>query len=766
MSKKSEYQYEPADESFLVNDDPSLTPIRISLPSPPPLHLIDGYGLPPREQRFKRQQVPKKLQSLYQDVKEGLENFATGRSSYKVTLYKVQVAFWNRLKNAQEVYKDEIEWLKKIWWHRVHGYWFFNNGKPTYICGWHFMYVNFWQYTETKKSGDKFPEYRDRDRRWFLFNWYAYTCTETFKEIDRDGKAIKKGDIYEMQDIGRRLSYGTGNTKQRRAGETHKSLCIGHEMMTINEGGTAGIISYNNKNSEQHFREKLVPAWQRFPMFFMPYYDGSYAPSNNVRYRVPGTEVGNVGVNSVMNYAESGDGKSYDGSRLIFILTDEEGKTTEYSVSARWDVLKECLSTGNGMQIHGLSIHPSTVEDINGDGAKSYKELANQSNFYIRNEATGRTTSGLFWQFYPAYDGLEGFVDSYGYSVIGDLKPWQKEEGFRIGADVYLKKERQQLLASGRPEDIDRYRSLCRKFPIQYADSWIGDYGGIGWDVLKIDAALSELDRNRDRLPRRGNFIGNPEEGVRFEDDPEGRWYLSQTLSPKDANRKQRKSIVDMVTGNYKLVYEPENKLKYTAGADPYKYAKKAQMKTTKMSGYSQGGGCVFWHRDTRIDPDSKLIESWESNRFVCTYLHRPLDPDEYGEDMIKMCVYFGAMMYPETNVDSLWRYFEKRGFDGYLKYDVDDKGRFKDRPGIYSMESNKQDMFGLMQKHIKDHVLRERHPDLLTQMKDIAAIDDMTNFDLLTAALLALWGSGQRVNDLLDELDDGIDLGVMTDIF
>ena len=221
-----------------------------------------------------------------------------------------------------------------------------------------------------------------------------------------------------------------------------------------------------------------------------------------------------------------------------------------------------------------------------------------------------------------------------------------------------------------------------------------------------------------------------------------------------------------MVTGNYKLVYEPENKLKYTAGADPYKYAKKAQMKTTKMSGYSQGGGCVFWHRDTRIDPDSKLIESCESNRFVCTYLHRPLDPDEYGEDMIKMCVYFGAMMYPETNVDSLWRYFEKRGFDGYLKYDVDDKGRFKDRPGIYSMESNKQDMFGLMQKHINDHVLRERHPDLLTQMKDIAAIDDMTNFDLLTAALLALWGSGQRVNDLLDEFDDGIDLGVMTDIF
>ena len=44
--------YKPADESFLINighpngkePDQSLTPIRISLPTPPKLSLIDGYG--------------------------------------------------------------------------------------------------------------------------------------------------------------------------------------------------------------------------------------------------------------------------------------------------------------------------------------------------------------------------------------------------------------------------------------------------------------------------------------------------------------------------------------------------------------------------------------------------------------------------------------------------------------------------------------------------------------------------------------------------
>lgn len=769
MSKKHPYEYEPADESFLINDDPSLTPIRFKLPSPPDIRLIDGYGLDPKDQRFKRQQIPKKLISLYEDTKQMLEDKAARTPSYKTTQYKLQKAFWTRLKNSQEVYKDEVEWLKKMWWHRVNGYWFFNYGKPTHICGWHFMFLNFWQFTETTKAGSKFPDYKDRDRKWFLVNWYAYNTTETFKHLDKDGNAIKKNDVYEMVDIGRRTCYGTGNTKQRRIGDTHKSLCIGHELCQISEGSISGIISMNNKASEEQFKKKLLPAWQKYPMLFMPYYDGSYAPSTSIKYQIPATEVGDVGINSSFGYAESGDGRAYDGQRLIFILIDESGKTVEYDVSKRWAILQECLSTGNGMNIHGFSVHPSTVEDIKGQGALSYKNMMAQSNFYVRNDATGRTISGLIRQFYPASEGLDGFVDSYGYSVLSPVKDYQKEEGFRIGADEYLNKERQQLLASGKSEDIDKYRSLCRKFPMKYSDSWIGDYGGIGWDILKIDTRLAELDIDRSLLPRRGNFIGKPEEGVFFQDDPEGHFYVSLTLGALEANKKQLRTIIDPVKGQYKQIFEPEYKTKFTAGADPFKYVKKNEKQLMKdKSGLSDGGGAVFWHRDKRIDPDTKPMEKWESQRFVCTYLHRPTTPEEYGEDMLKMCVYYGAMMYPESNVESLWRYFEQRGFDGYLKYDVDEKtGRFKDRPGNYSAMASKQEMFLKMQGHISNHVLRERHPDLLTQMKNIPSIDDMTSNDLLTAALLAYYGSDSRVNEVLDDdMNDSIDLGVAIGYF
>ena len=174
MSKKHPYEYEPADESFLINDDPSLTPIRFKLPSPPDIKLIDGYGLDPKDQRFKRQQIPKKLISLYEDTKQMLEDKAARSPSYKTTQYKLQKAFWVRLKNSQEVYKDEVDWLKRMWWHMVNGYWFFNHGKPTYISNWHFEFLTFWQFTETTKTGSKYPDYKDRDRKWYLVYMYGF----------------------------------------------------------------------------------------------------------------------------------------------------------------------------------------------------------------------------------------------------------------------------------------------------------------------------------------------------------------------------------------------------------------------------------------------------------------------------------------------------------------------------------------------------------------------------------------------------------------
>ena len=43
---------------------PYLKPIYISLPTPPPLERIDGYGKRVEDQRFERLKVPSRLEAL------------------------------------------------------------------------------------------------------------------------------------------------------------------------------------------------------------------------------------------------------------------------------------------------------------------------------------------------------------------------------------------------------------------------------------------------------------------------------------------------------------------------------------------------------------------------------------------------------------------------------------------------------------------------------------------------------------------------------
>lgn len=136
-------------------------------------------------------------------------------------------------------------------------------------------------------------------------------------------------------------------------------------------------------------------------------------------------------------------------------------------------------------------------------------------------------------------------------------------------------------------------------------------------------------------------------------------------------------------------------------------------------------------------------ITRWQSHRFVCTYNFRPETVEEYCEDMLMMCVYYGCWMYPEINVPKVWEYFEARGYGGFLKYDVDIKtGKPKSTPGFNSEGGSKQDLFNGLRDYIQRHGLRERHADLLMECKEIKSIEEMTDYDLLTAAGGALLGA------------------------
>ena len=66
----------------------------------------------------------------------------------------------------------------------------------------------------------------------------------------------------------------------------------------------------------------------------------------------------------------------------------------------------------------GKALVGSTVNPMD-KGGKEYKALWEDSDPQERN-ANGRTKSGLYRIFIPAYEALEGFFDQYGNPVTED----------------------------------------------------------------------------------------------------------------------------------------------------------------------------------------------------------------------------------------------------------------------------------------------------------------------------------------------------------
>ena len=151
--------YKKEDEFAVYHgDDPILETIKLPLPSvesffgqpwDEAIQLIDGYGLHPKNQKFKHQTVPEKLKNIQDIIRR--------KKKMKKREAVTQDDIYSELEENRLEYKDEIEWIQLQIKRRYQGYWFFNNGKPTYIDGWHYVYVNFWDIQNETRQDSLHP---------------------------------------------------------------------------------------------------------------------------------------------------------------------------------------------------------------------------------------------------------------------------------------------------------------------------------------------------------------------------------------------------------------------------------------------------------------------------------------------------------------------------------------------------------------------------------------------------------------------------------
>ena len=770
--KKSKYEtdYLPADEYVVINNnDTDLHAIVLSLPKPPPLHLIDGYGLPPEDQRFHRLDIPRKLMDLEaESISNTKEDLSTNKNNV-VTLLKIQKTFWILFHERYKDLKKEIDFIRKVWWFRLFGYWCFIKGKPTWLPPRLFYYLNY--FAMDTVSG--YADYRDCDRREYIFKHYCWNTTETFSRLDEFGFAIPEDDgSYKMIDLLRRICFGDAQTKNRRRGNTSKACSDGMEVTTRTIGTTGfGIQSYTEDSAKSHFKEKVLPAWDKLPVWLKPY-STSGRSSDVLKLDVAKNDYGERGLGTQVGYATTAASKYFDGKKMVYLLTDEEGKTSNCSVSERWSVNKHTLAQGDGMILFGYSSHPSTVNQLT-DGSGDYQFLLSSSNFYRRIASKGQTPSGLFRVFIPAQDGLEGFIDSYGYSVTGEIKDYQRREGFKQTSEEYLQGERDLLLKENTPESMRKFREHRQLFPMRYSDSWMGTAGDIGFNMENIDKRQAELRRENPCV--RGNFEwvnGIFGGDVEFRPNEEsGRFTLGEKPFDHVINRKVQVMMYDPLEDKEVLMHRPMHASNYVMGVDPFNFLGKgkSQMIKSKTSSnrHSDGGLAVLLKYNSSVDKDKSMYD-WDTHRFVVTYRNRHGSTDDFNCDALKCAIYFGCMVFPEMNISNTYEYFMRHKFGGYLLFSLDHfTGRYKPKPGIHTLEGSKQDIFTALRDYIEYRCHKDVMYEFLQECKDIKGIEEMRYHDLLAACGVALVGAqSQYAEELYSKEQGSYSLDDYLDVF
>lgn len=700
-------QYSMPDKYVLLNEDKHLHPIYIEiskLSKTPEWDTIEGWGLPAKEQKFKHIKMPDKLRKLVERIGK-LEDI------------------WKELMENQYLYRSEIKFIEEQWRKYFEGHWLFINGKPTWICGWHYTYLNWWRF----KNGGR-PGYRDRNRRFMIGMYYAYTTTETVS-YDSQGRIEYVDEnlrIPKMIDTGFRTCLGVSYPKHRKDGASNMCLLAEYMEVITHKGVVGGIISMTGDHAkEKLFDEIMVPGWNAMPFFFKPITTSNKNPGSEINFvqsRVRADNLSSYELGSTISYSTTSTSKLYDGGNNKWITVDETGKTTDCDTYERHRQLKPCVSLGNGANIFGFLAYPSTVGEMQGSGGLNFFRICQDSKFEKR-DISGQTSSGMFVFYLPAYDGLDGFIGPYGESVIETPTPEQaKFIGKDYGAKQFLENKRSQLLAE---QNMDGYNEECRLFPMSYMECFRTEDGEVGFNTKIINERLDDLTYIYSEEVRIGNFArvdkNDPNSFVVFQDDPKGKFCLSLLLDEKQTNMYYEKDIGGQY-GRQRFPYKP----KFTASSDAYKFEK------VRGSRMSMGAGTVFWDYDPDIDQNSP-IENWITHRFVCDYLYRPQTKDEYCEDMLMMCEYFGAMMYPEIDVPIVWEHFEKRKRIGYLLYDIDFKTNKPMATPGFNSKGKKQNLFSSIRDYIEVHGRREKHKRVLEQWKDITSIEEMTDFDLVT---------------------------------
>ena len=619
------------------------------------------------EQYWERQPVPKELEKI------------------------PSIFNWNE--KPAEFKNKWVDYIEKEFDYREQGFWFYNNGKPCYITGSHYMYLQ-WSSIDVG-----YPDFREANRILFLF-WEA--C-----------KADSR-------------SFGMIYLKIRRSGFSFMTSAECVNLGSLARDARLGILSKTGADAKKMFTDKVVPINNKLPFFFKPIMDGMDKPKTELAFRVPASkitkknmhEIGNNdidGLDTTIDWKNTEE-NSYDGEKLLFLAHDESGKWVKpNNILNNWRVTKTCLRLGS--KIIGKCMMGSTSNALN-KGGENFKSLYYDSDVTVRN-ANGQTKSGLYALFVPMEWNMEGFIDRYGMPVF--KKPEKAVigvDGAKIsnGAIDYWENEVDSL-----KNDADALNEFYRQFPRTESHAFRDESKQALFNLTKI---YQQIDFNDSlvigQYVTRGSFSwkdGIKDSKVVWNQNKSGRFLLSWFPPAHYTNNVYVKNGIK----------HPGNEHLGSFGCDPY-----------DISAVVGGrGSCGSLHGMTKFHMDDA-----PTNEFFLEYVARPQTAEIFFEEVLMACIYYGMPVLIENNKPRLLYHFKNRGYRGFCM-NRPDKNFTKltkterELGGIpNSSEDVKQSHASAIESYIEkyiglDYTGSYRDPDVIGTMPFIRTLEDWAKFDI-----------------------------------
>lgn len=396
-----------------------------------------------------------------------------------------------------EFYDEKLEDFKKQEWdRRLNGFWYMNNGVPTFLTGLHYLYLQWWP------IDIGYPKFRIPDLEKFYFMDYC------------------------IQDP---LCMGMLEVTKRRFGKSFVAGLFVTEYITRTKMTNGGIQSKTGSDAKKFFAKTVVNPFRRLPKFFRPEYDMSLGVNpktemrfqkTNVRGKKAEESVDKDELGSIIDH-QSADTVAYDGQKLHRYVADECGKTTEVNVYDRHEVVRYCLLDDEG-KIIGKALYTTTVEKLTTekDGVQdAFKLLWEESNQDKRQD-NGTTSSGLY-RFFMSAKRTRNFND-FGY-------PDENKTLDQILADRETVKNNPRALSA-----------RVRKEPLTIDEAFSTDSDKCIFNVMNIGAREQYLKENP-VIKRHVIFYRDLDQTVRWRNitdkEEDFHWVITQFPKPGEENK-------------------------------------------------------------------------------------------------------------------------------------------------------------------------------------------------------------------------------------